>query len=62
VFYVYIEEAMKEVRTEIQEGVRIGGQTFTAIRFADDIIFCAEKEENLQILIAVDIVLKWNAT
>lgn len=48
VFNLYIEEAMKELKTEIQEGVRIGGQTITAIRFTDDIVFYAEKEENLQ--------------
>jgi len=43
VFYLYIEEAMKE--TEIQEGVG----------FAENIEFCVEKEEDLQnIIIAVD--------
>jgi len=40
---------MKEVRTKIQE----------CDRFVDYIVFCAEKEENLQnILIAVDRILK----
>ncbi|KAE9524312.1 hypothetical protein AGLY_015351 [Aphis glycines] len=58
-FNLYIEEAMKELRVEIQKGVRIGGTMVTALRFADDIAFCAEREDDLQnTLVAIDRILK----
>jgi dGTP triphosphohydrolase len=58
-FNLNIEEAMKELRAEIQKGVRIGGTKVTALRFADDIAFCAEKEDDLQnTLVTIDRILK----
>ncbi|CAI6343800.1 unnamed protein product [Macrosiphum euphorbiae] len=58
-FNLYIEEAMKELREEIQKGVRIGGTMVTALRFADDIAFCAEREDDLQnTLVTIDRILK----
>jgi len=47
-FNLYIEEVMKELRIEVKQGVRIGGETINALRFADDIAFCAETEDDLQ--------------
>lgn len=47
-FNLYIEEVMKELRIEVKQGVRIGGETINALRFADDIAFCAETENDLQ--------------
>lgn len=46
-FNLYIEEVMKELRIEVKQGVRIGGETINALRFADDIAFCAETENDL---------------
>ncbi|VVC26495.1 Reverse transcriptase domain [Cinara cedri] len=58
-FNLYIEEAMKELRAEIQKRVRIGRKMFTALRFADDIAFCAENEDDLQnTLVTIDKILK----
>jgi len=48
---MYTEEAIKEIKDELQVGVRVGGQKIIALRFADDIAFCTEKEEDLQILL-----------
>lgn len=45
---LYIEEAMKELRSEIQKGIRIGGTMVTYLRFADDIASCTEKEDDLR--------------
>lgn len=47
-FNLYIEEVMKELRIEVKQGVRIGGETINVLRFADDIAFCAEIEDDLQ--------------
>lgn len=46
-FNIHIEEVMKELRTEIKQGVRIDGETINTLRFADDIAFCAEMEDDL---------------
>lgn len=46
-FNIYNEEAMKELKSEIQKGVQIGGVMITILRFADNIVFCEEKEEDL---------------
>lgn len=43
-FNLYIEEAMKKLKTEIQKGVQIRGGSVTRQRFA----FCTEKEGFLQ--------------
>jgi len=49
---------MKELRMKVTQGVRIGGETINTLRFADDIAFCAETEEDLQnILNNVDKIL-----
>jgi len=59
-FNLYIEEAMKELKAEIQKGVRIGGAMVTALRFANDIAFCAEKEDDLQnTLVTINRILKY---
>ncbi|VVC40587.1 Reverse transcriptase domain [Cinara cedri] len=47
-FNLYIEEVLKELRVEVKQGVRIGGETISVLRFADDIAFCAETENDLQ--------------
>lgn len=39
---------MKDLRMKVTQGVRIGGDTINALRFSDDIAFCAETEEDLQ--------------
>jgi len=44
-FNLYIEEVMKELRIEVKQGV---GETINALRFADDIAFCAETEDDLR--------------
>ncbi|VVC30274.1 Hypothetical protein CINCED_3A025189 [Cinara cedri] len=46
---MYIEEAIKETKDEIQVGVRVVGKNVIALRFADDKGFCTEIEV-LQIL------------
>jgi len=33
---------MKELIIQVKQRVRIGGETINALRFADDIVFCAE--------------------
>ncbi|KAF0765853.1 craniofacial development protein 2-like [Aphis craccivora] len=59
-FNLYIEKVMKELRIEVKQGVRIGGKTINALRFADDIVFCTEIEDDLQkILTKVNKIL-WN--
>jgi len=45
-FNLYIEEVMEELRIEVKQGVRIGGETINAIRFAEDIAFCTETEDD----------------
>lgn len=47
-FNLNIERVMKELRIKVKQGVRIGGQTINALRFADDIAFCTETEDDLQ--------------
>jgi len=47
-FNLYIEEVMKELRLEVKQGVRIGREIINALRFADDIVFNAETEDDLQ--------------
>lgn len=46
-FILYIENVMKDLRTEVKYGVRIDGETINALRFADDIAFCAETDDDL---------------
>lgn len=51
----------KELRMKVTQGVRIGGVTMNALRFADDIAFCTETEEDLRnILNNVNKIL-WNS-
>jgi len=58
-FNLYIEEAMKELREKIQQGVRIGGIMITALRFADDIAYCVENKDGPQnTLVTIDRILK----
>lgn len=58
-FNLSIKEAMKDTRMELQKGVRIEGVTVSILPFANDISFCAEKEEDLQcILIVIKRILK----
>jgi len=47
-FNLYIEEAIKELRAEIQKGVRIGGEMVSVLRFVDNIALCAENEEEFR--------------
>ncbi|KAF0758393.1 cGMP-dependent 3',5'-cyclic phosphodiesterase-like [Aphis craccivora] len=47
-FNLYIEEVMKELRIEVKQEVRIGGETINVLRFADDMAFCVETENDLQ--------------
>lgn len=42
---------MKELGMKLTREVRIGGETINALRLADDIAFCAETEEDLQIIL-----------
>jgi hypothetical protein len=50
---------MKELKMKVTQGIRIGGETINALRFTDDIAFCAETEEDLQnILNNVNKILK----
>jgi len=39
---------MKELRMKITQGITVGGETLNALRFADDIAFCAKTKEDLQ--------------
>lgn len=48
---IYIEEAIKKIKEEIQVGIDLGGQKVVALRFVDNIVFCTEKENDLQILL-----------
>lgn len=51
---------MKQLRIEVKQGIIKGGKTINALRFADDIAFCAETEDDLQnILVKVNSIL-WN--
>lgn len=42
-FNRYIEEAIQEIKDEIQVGVKVGGKKVITLRFPDDIEFCTEK-------------------
>jgi hypothetical protein len=47
-FNIYAEAMMKEAMEELDEGVKIGGHLFQAIRFADDQAMTASTAEGLQ--------------
>lgn len=46
-FNFYMKEMIKELKMKVTQEVRIGGETINTLRFADDITFCAETEEDL---------------
>ena len=48
-FNIYSEAIMKSIRD--LEGIKIGGQNITSIRYADDTALIADSEDKLQLLI-----------
>ena len=48
-FNIYVEEAMKEFSAKCTHGIKINGELYQTIRFADDIALIAESEETLEI-------------
>ena len=58
-FNMYVEEAMKKLKEEFAGGVKIQGEEIKMLRFADDIILLAEREEELgNILNGMDRLLR----
>jgi len=49
-FNLYTEYMMKDFLDEIK-GIKIGGQNYTNLRYADDAVFLSEDEANLQTII-----------
>lgn len=47
-FNLYIEKVMEDLSIKVEQGVKTGGETINALRFADGVAFCAETEESLQ--------------
>ena len=47
-FIIYIEAMVKEATANEELGVKVGGQVFSMIRYADDKAVVASSEKNLQ--------------
>jgi len=47
-FNFYIEELIREALQDSEEGVKVGGKSIKALRFADDQAMVVGKEENLK--------------
>ena len=57
-FNLYIEQAVKKVKEKYGKGVRIQGETYKMLRFADDIVILTESERDLECLMnGLDTVL-----
>src|ERR1043165_7607201 len=49
-FNIYIEEIVREMLEELEEGVKVGGKMVKALRFADDQAMLAGSQEGLQMM------------
>ena len=49
-FNIFIEDLIREAMENIEEGITVGGQLITAIRFVDDQAMVASSAEGLQII------------
>ena len=47
-FNLYIENAIKEVKEKFKAGVTVHGERIKMLRFADDIVLVAEKQDDLE--------------